>query len=203
MRDYILLILLFILALSCTKKSTDQVVVKNSKGPEVFVYSNNNDFNNSSNSIIFNKALDEVQNRHFKKAKKLFLKVYKNEPDNLIILNSLGNTEKELNNFEKASQYYKKAIMIDSSYAHTYINFATACNRNYKHSTAIQILTKGIQIETDNHTTAAMYYAIAVSYYRIKNYESAISFNKKAINLTPEHDFKKDMLRLNNLLLKK
>ena len=194
----LILILIIVAFISCKDKS-DRVVIRNSGDAEILFYKNKG-FTDSIASITFDKALDQIRNKEFKKAKKLLSKANEIEPDNKIILNGLGNVESDLKNFDKAYEYFEQALEVDNNFGITYLNYGTAFNKNSEEHKAIDILTKGVEIEKNETRKGYFYYTIADAYYDIKNYEKAYLYNTKALNIVTEPEVRKDLIELRDLI---
>ncbi len=197
----LILILIAIAIISCKEKS-DRVVIRNSGDAEILYY-NNKGFTDSIASITFDKALDQIQKKEFKKARKLLLKANGIEPNNIIILNGLGNIETDLKNFKKAYEYFEQAIDVDNNFGITYLNYGVAFNKNSEEKKAIEILKKGVKIEKNETLKSYFYYTIADAYYDIKEYDNADFYNNKALNIVTEPEVRKDLIELKDLIADK
>lgn len=198
---YLLLIGFNLISYSC-KRESDRLIIRNSEDAEILYY-NNPGIKDSFASLNFDKALNHVKNEDFFKAKKLLNESDQIEPNNIIILNGLGNVETALRNFKKASSYFEKAISIDSTNSITYLNYGVSLNKNLEEEKAIEMLKKGMSYTKDSLHKGMILYTIADAYYDLGKYQKSNYFNQKALNLIHRNEIKKDLVELDKLLKEK
>jgi tetratricopeptide (TPR) repeat protein len=95
-----------------------------------------------------------------------------------------GYDEWEKGNYEKAIEYYTKAIELNPEYLAAYINRGTVYHDIKEYKTAIKDYDKAVEI---NPESAEVYSNRGYSYIRIKEYEKALRDLDRAIQLKPNH----------------
>ena len=95
----------------------------------------------------------------------------------------LGNVELDSANYNKAIDYYQKAIETDSSYFAAYYNLGLAFSNLQDFDKAIEFYSKAI---TKNDTIADTYFALGSVYANKQDYDKAIEMVKKGISLKPD-----------------
>ena len=93
---------------------------------------------------------------------------------------NLGNVYKALNKNEEAIASYKKAIEIKTDYADAYHNLGVLYSKLNRNEEAITLYKQTIEINP-NH--AGVYNNLSATYFRNKQYQLAIEYCDKAINL--------------------
>jgi tetratricopeptide (TPR) repeat protein len=107
-----------------------------------------------------------------------------NEPVNAINYNEIGDDYFFQKDYNKAVEYYTKAIKLEPDNAEYYFSRGVSYYELKKHEKAIDDYTKAIELELDN----ALYYNNrGVSYLELKQYEKAIEDISKAIELDPNN----------------
>ena len=94
----------------------------------------------------------------------------------------LGNAEFDSANYDKAIEYYHKAIETDSTYFDAYYNLGNVFAKIHNFDNAIEFFNKAITI---NDTDADAYFALGFVYSEKQDYENAIEMFKKGIQLQP------------------
>ncbi len=94
-----------------------------------------------------------------------------------------GYDEGEKGNYEKAIDYYTKAIELKPDYAAAYINRGNIYNGLKEYEKAINDFNKAIELEPD---IAIAYNNRGIVYYRLKKYGNAINDYNKAIEVKPD-----------------
>lgn len=152
----------------------------------------------------------------FELAAKDFKKALELEPDDVDYLQELADSLNELDQFDNAIFYYKKALSINQSY-YLYFNIGYAYRELRKYKEAIKYLEKAIELDPqipEGYSTLAYVYTMLppdkieriiaknkrMSYHKefalydyernisYKNYNIAIDYMKKAIELDPQND---------------
>ena len=96
----------------------------------------------------------------------------------------LGNVELDSANYEKAIEYYRKAIEVDSNYFDAYHNLGLSFDNLNEFDTAIEYYKKAISI---NDTVSDTYFTLGIVYAKQSNYDAAIEIAKKGVNLNPNY----------------
>ncbi|MCL1938203.1 MAG: DUF4919 domain-containing protein [Candidatus Azobacteroides sp.] len=95
----------------------------------------------------------------------------------------LGNAEADSANYNKAIEYYQKAIETDSTYFDAYYNLGNTFSQIPDLDKAIEYYAKAIAI---NDTIADTFFALGGIYAEKEDYDKAIELFKKGINLKPD-----------------
>ena len=152
---------------------------------------------------FFDKGAMQYLKGNYKKAKEFYKKANEIQPDNILILNVLGNVEADLDNYDRSVHYFQRSIELDSLDTNTYLNFGTAYNKLKDFDNSIAILKKGLSIETNERFIGFFYYNLANSYYKKDDYKTSYSYNEKALKLVKLEGPRKDVLQLKKALSEK
>ncbi|AUC75699.1 tetratricopeptide repeat protein [Olleya sp. Bg11-27] len=199
----ILITLITLSFLNC-KSDSEKTISKQSKDTTIF-YKNQYDkgwMKDSIASVTFDLASDQYVKGNFEKAKKLYQKANKIEPNNNIILNALGIISADLKNLNECIMYFEKSLKIDSTNTSTYMNFGTAYNKLLKFDKSIEVLKKGLNFEDIQERKGYFYYNLANSYYKKEDYKVSSEFSNKALKIVKEPAVREDIIELQNILLK-
>jgi doubled CXXCH motif protein len=93
---------------------------------------------------------------------------------------------------ERAAESLSRAIELGSTAPATYQDLAEALARSGKSQEAVKVLERGIMMAP---YTPALYKAIVVRYIALNEYSAAFNTMKRYLDLFPEDDFMRDMLR--------
>lgn len=148
---------------------------------------------------FFIKGCDYAYKNQFKNAQEEFLKGLEIEPNNKILLNSVGNTLMELEDYSKALKFYDKSLQVDSSFSQTYLNLAVMYSRMGLSEYSINTYKKGMEYENRLHSLGTFHYNLAIEYYETKKYFKAENHVLKAIDLLDRGGLRR---MANGLLLK-
>lgn len=96
---------------------------------------------------------------------------------------SKGNRAYDENEYDKAIEYYNKAIELDPDFADAYNNRGIAYRRKGECAKAIEDYNKAIELDPDY---SEAYYNRGRAYRYLKEYDKAIEDYSKAIELNPE-----------------
>ncbi|MBL7561221.1 hypothetical protein JAO71_15590 [Olleya sp. YSTF-M6] len=199
-----LLIIFITLTLLNCKSDSEQIISKQSKDT-TFINKNQYEkgwMKDSIASVTFDLASDQYAKGNFGKAKKLYEKANKIEPNNTIILNALGDISADLKNLNECIMYFEKSLKVDSLNTSTYMNFGTAYNKLLKFDKSIEILKKGLDFENVQERKGYFYYNLANSYYKKEDYKTSSEFTNKALKIVKEPSAREDINELKNILLK-
>ncbi|MDI6801245.1 MAG: tetratricopeptide repeat protein [Thermodesulfovibrionales bacterium] len=111
-------------------------------------------------------------------------KAYQIDPDNHNVLNSLGLVHLQLEEFEKAKEFFLKALSInpDSSDAHHNLGIASISTGHFQD--AADSFKKALSNPL-YHTPEKSLYMLGVAFYRMKQYDVAINAFKDSIKRAP------------------
>ena len=199
----LLIILITLTFLNC-KSDSEQIISKQSKDT---TFLNKNQYEkgwmkDSIASVTFDLASDQYMKGNFEKAKRLYEKANKIEPNNTIVLNALGDISADLKNLNECIMYFEKSLKIDSLNTSTYMNFGTAYNKLLKFDKSIEILKKGLDFEDVQERKGYFYYNLANSFYKKKDYKTSSELANKALKIVKEPTAREDIMELQNVLLK-
>jgi tetratricopeptide (TPR) repeat protein len=199
----LLIIFITLTFLNC-KSDSEQIISKQSKDT-TFINKNQYEkgwMKDSIASVTFDLASDQYAKGNFGKAKKLYEKANKIEPNNTIVLNALGDISADLKNLNECIMYFEKSLKVDSLNTSTYMNFGTAYNKLLKFDKSIEILKKGLDFENVQERKGYFYYNLANSYYKKEDYKTSSEFTNKALKIVKEPSAREDIIELKNILLK-
>lgn len=98
------------------------------------------------------------------------------DPDNSTIINDLGLSEMRLFNYDRASEFFRKAISIDSNLYAAYNNLGLNFYYDEKYKEAVEIL-KSVKIDsTDYLERRANYYHLFMTYTKLVSCDSAYHY---------------------------
>jgi len=97
---------------------------------------------------------------------------------------NMGNAYYHTGNYDKAIEYYKKAIELKPDYTEAYYNMGGAYYDKGNYDKTIECCKKAIESKPDDAET---YYGMGGAYYHKGNYDKAIEYYEKAIELKPDY----------------
>ena len=119
--------------------------------------------------------------KNYEKAKDLFEKAVKEDPEFAFAWDNLGLSYRRLNNFDKAMDSYEKSLEIDPKGMMPLQNIAVVYEYKKKYKKAITAYEKLAELDKNN---PEVYYGIGNIYTTyIKNYETGLENMCKAYNL--------------------
>ena len=124
-----------------------------------------------------------AKKKNYIQAKKILKESIDISPNNVTILNNLGNACKELGESKDAINYYKKAIQVDPKNASAHYNLGASCYDLKQLKDAKSYLQKTIELRPD---FALPFLVLGNIYADLKDYENAISNYQKAIEINQE-----------------
>lgn len=129
-----------------------------------------------------NKAIALTQNGYLKEAEELYLKLLKEEPDNYLLLSSLGLFYVNIRNFEKASEYLQKACNIkETAGTISALGFAEFEKREFEKSA--EILERALNFGENPD----IYNKLILSLFQTKNYKKAVEYSVKMYEKYPQN----------------
>lgn len=114
-------------------------------------------------------------------------------------LMNMGTSYLQLENYQKASESYKKVIKIDSKFVHAWygLGFANYHLKNYKE--AINCFEKSLKVDPKNPNVMVNWSAalrnMGNSYKELQNYEKAIESYENALEIEPNDEQAKESLK--------
>lgn len=97
---------------------------------------------------------------------------------------SLGQIEENSGNYDKAINYYKKAVSIDSNYADAYIGLGGIYYEKGEYDLEISNYKKAVDIDPNKYDN--LYY-LGTAYEDIRQYNKAIEAYVKVLSIKPDH----------------
>lgn len=128
------------------------------------------------------KAIVLTQNGYAKDAEALYLKLLSEEPENYLLLSTLGLFYVNVKDYDKASEYLKKACDINESLGTvSALGFAEFERGEFEKSAEIleHALTLGENPD--------IYNKLILSLFQIKNYKKAVEYSAKMFEKYPEN----------------
>jgi tetratricopeptide (TPR) repeat protein len=162
--------ILLIFFTSC-QESKNKNIFK-SKEHETIIYENIL-ISNLEAKRLFQDGLNAIENNKYDEAYNFFLKAEKKEPNNVIILNGLGNIESLKGKKDKAEEKYKRSISLDNTYVISYVNYGKLLNQKKQFSEAIKILQEGLKQNPSNEEKTALYYNLTFTMVEIGECQKA------------------------------
>jgi tetratricopeptide (TPR) repeat protein len=128
-------------------------------------------------------VLDNRQN--LEKAISLYQNVLEDEPQNTVALHNTGFAHSLLGNHEKALQFLKKVIDLNSEHLEAHNVLGQVLNWLRKYNEAIPVIIKGIALEPEGHIAYLNFIELGYSYNQLGRYDNAIEVLSKAIEINP------------------
>ena len=128
-------------------------------------------------SMFMSGKLDE--------AEKILSVVHKNREKDLEAIGTLGNICYEKKEYQKAIEYYEKALEIKPDKHEALNNMGVAYRNMGNHEKAIESYKKALEIKPDKHEAL---YNMGNTYDDLGNHEKAIESYKKALEIKPDKD---------------
>ena len=137
-------------------------------------------FESKKASTLNDEALVFVKKGDYKEAKKLFYKSLSIEPKSAPVYNNLGLIAYNEQNVQLASDFYNKAIMIDSTYYTSFINFSSMLLENDYFTKSIELNNYLIKNCPDLQLIGISHFFNAYAYLRINKCEISKNHLKTA-----------------------
>lgn len=129
-----------------------------------------------------NKAIALTQKGYVKEAEALYLKLLETEPDNYILLSSLGLFYVNVQDYEKATNYLNKACLIKKTAGTvSALGFAEFERREFEKSA--EILEQALELGE----SPDIYNKLILSLFQIKNYPKAVEYSAKMYQKYPQN----------------
>ena len=129
-----------------------------------------------------NKAIALTQNGYVREAEALYLKLLSEEPDNYLLLSTLGLFYVNVKDYNKASEYLKKACEIKETLGTvSALGFAEFEKREFEKSA--EILEKALTLGENPD----IYNKLILSLFQIKNYKKAVEYSVKMYEKYPDN----------------
>ena len=131
---------------------------------------------------VLNKAIALTQNGYIKEAEALYLELLSNEPENYLLLSAVGLFYVNIKDFDKASEYLKKACEINETIGTvSALGFAKFEKRDF--DSAAEILEKALSLGENPD----IFNKLILSLFQIKNYKKAVEYSVKMYEKYPDN----------------
>ena len=147
--------------------------VKNG-GIQTIVYPDT--FENVESYSIYLKALKCSRKEDYKCSKKLLNEALIIDPSNDVICNSIGINEMRLYNYEKAAEYFKKAIELNDKYYRAYCNLGMNYYYDKKYLEGVRILKQVPADSIGQITRGSLYFHLLMNYTKLEHCDSAYHY---------------------------
>ncbi|MCC9072789.1 hypothetical protein LNQ49_14475 [Flavobacterium sp. F-65] len=188
MKKAVYLFAIIIVIVSCNEKKEKEVKYKTKTNEILFIgYSG---IKNKTAKKIFGEGLKDVDLGDYESAREKFIQADKIESKNIAILNGIAEAEFNLGNRELANKMLLNVILIDSTFAGTYINLgANYLNTGYFEK-ANEILLKGKKFTSDKnlHLKSLLLFNLAISYDHLADCENSLKYFNETIEISQNED---------------
>ncbi len=134
------------------------------------------------NVEILNKAIALTQNGYVREAEALYLKLLAEDPENYLLLSTLGLFYVNVRDFEKASQYLQRACNIKETLGTvSALGFAEFEKREFEK--AAEILERALSLGENPD----IYNKLILSLFQIKSYKKAVEYSVKMYEHYPQN----------------
>lgn len=187
---------MFALFVSCKTETKQDVYLKKNTGDVVFF--NNISIQDPQAKKFYQEGLDFVLSESYGQALDKFNDADALEPNNPIIITSIGTTQFKLGSIDASFSILESVIAIDETYLSAYINLGLQYNRLQRPAEGVAILEKGLPYihGYDADIVAAFYNNLAICYWNSNNCDSALAYADLAFEHARAHTFKNAALQL-------
>lgn len=182
-------LLLFVLLYSCKSDIkvprtiiSEEPLIEYSRmnGSVRFYHSKFDKFTDTLNQLN-NLAMDLALEHDYKEARKHFLRALKINPNNVVLLNNIGNLEKNDKNYIKAIRYYKESFTkSDSLYFIAAMNLGQTYSKIGSNRTAEKTLRYVIKNTDIDFVKGITFYYLADNYLKYGNVDKGKNALTKA-----------------------
>mgnify|MGYP001319373955 CR=1 FL=1 len=141
------------------------------------------EFENRESYEFYMEGLRCMRKNDFQCCLKYLEKALRIDPENPVILNDLGLTEKRLFNYDRAILFLQKAIQLDSNYYAAYGNLSLTLYYAKRYQEAIDILKLANTDRAGLTERRSIYYHLFMNHTQLNNCDSAYHYYKKAVQL--------------------
>ena len=131
---------------------------------------------------LLNKAILLTQKGNFQEAEKIYQSLLEQEPENGPLLSAFGLFYVNLGNFEKASEYLKKACQIKESLG-TVSALGFCEYQRGKYALAAEILEHALELGE----TPEIYTKLINCLFETRNYKKAVEYSAKMHQIYPDN----------------
>tara|TARA_B100001121_G_scaffold218973_1_gene192266 strand:- start:8384 stop:9940 length:1557 start_codon:yes stop_codon:yes gene_type:complete len=117
------------------------------------------------------------------RAKRIFEDIIAMDNKNIAAYNNLGNTLKNLKDFNGAEKNYKNALKIDSNYSNTLQNYANLKFELNQNEESLQLYNQAVQSDSKNYL---IHYNLGLVYQAIGEFNNARKSLMEVIKLNPK-----------------
>jgi len=117
-------------------------------------------------------------------AKKLLIKILKQDQKNISVLNNMGLTSVECGEDDEAEEYYNRALKINSNFVDALVNLGNLKTKQDKSNEAKELFVRAIKI---NNEITPPKLALAGYYEQSGNFEEAKKLYKNILKVDPNY----------------
>jgi len=147
----------------------------------------------------FEKGLWYVEHQKYETAKDCFIAADKAYPNAPIILNAIGNAKLRAEGADSTSQYFERALKLDSDFIKTYANYGFCLNWMKHYEEAKKILYLGLRRNPEHLNKidrSVLYFNLATSYYLLGDYQISLTLLDSAKQGLPEEGLYNNIMDL-------
>ena len=179
------LLFLFI-GLSCVDRKKEDKIFSNNT---YYFDTSKSLFKNDENAKLFEKSKELHLKGAYDKCLEILLDLEKSEPENKLVLGSLGISYLGLKEYDTSEKYLKKAIRLDSEFFNNWINLSKLYIATKKYELADKILLEIVDLKkTEEEEWFCLMQRATVNYHLGNCYE-ALAFCEDAIKISKEEWF--------------
>jgi tetratricopeptide (TPR) repeat protein len=115
-------------------------------------------------------------------ARKILIKILREEPENISVLNNLGLACEELSDDDQAEEYYNKALKLKSNFPDVLVNLGNLKMKQNKEEEAKNFFIKALKI---NNQIIPAKISLAAYYEQSGNFEEAKKIYKEVLVINP------------------
>jgi len=147
---------------------------------------------------FFIQSANALRNDDPRRALKFLLQANKMEPNNVMILNTLGSVQSSLGQDKNACRNFEKALTVNDLDVTTHINYGTCLGQNGKYKQALEILQQGLsKTNKRRFEYYVLCFNLAVYNYKNGDCKQARNFVEQAKECTyPNEQFKTEVEKI-------
>ncbi len=195
--------------ISCKKQSNSIIIINTSpliyytkSGKNIEFYNEKFDNLNDSTNTLNILGIKFAQENKLNKSREFFLKGLEKDENNVILLNNLGNLERDTKSFKKSIDYYKQSFtQSNSQYFVAGLNLARTLSIVGENINAEKEFLNVINNSDLGFIIGIAYYQLAENHLRYGEIEKGTKSIIKAKQLLSDYpDFKSDLSKIENKL---
>lgn len=175
----LMLVLSVLLCVSCRKVVSDDKILIYKVTPDSL-------FKSSSNSNLFRKSQELEMKGKYKEALNILLELEWIEPENKLILGSIGGVYIHLKQYNLSEKYYKKAIEVDPYFFYNWVNLSTLYISKKEFEVAFETLMNASHLEKTEEQNVLYILQQAIIKYHLGDCKEVSELCDIAVNLTDD-----------------